>query len=253
MIFFMTTAFQAANTWLELELLITMNKLLSAILLPLFAASGLAAADAFTDVKVAAKKLADQPNYSWTSTPKSEPELPNLRLGPTEARTEKGGYTHATLTYNDTEVELAFKGDKGAIKLEGEWNSESDLEGDRAWIAQRLKAYKAAAAEAEALAGQAKTLKRGDAGLVSGDLTEEAVKEILGRINRRAATDAKEAKGWVKFWIKDGLLTKYEFNVSAEVTVREEDLKVNLTTTVEIKAVGKTKVSVPDEAKKKLS
>ena len=230
-----------------------MRKLLPLLLLSLLAPSCLAAADASAEVKAAAKKLADQPNYGWTSTPKYEPEFPGLRLSPTEGKTEKGGYTHAVFSYNDNEVETAFKGSQGAIKLEGEWNSEADLEGDRAWIGQRLKKYKTPAAESQELVENATGLKQGDTGVVTGDLKEEAVKEILSRIGRRAATNTKDLKGGVKFWIKDGRLVKYEFNVQARVTVREEEMSVNLTTTVEVKDVGTTKVSLPDEAKKKLS
>lgn len=231
----------------------TMKRILSLVLLPTLVPSLLAAAEAAANVKAAAKRLADQPSYSWTSTPKSEPEFPNFRIGATKGRSEKGGYACATFSYNDDEIELAFKGGKGAIKLDYEWNSEADLEGDRAWIAERLKAYKLPAAEAEELAGQAKELKQGDGGLISGDLTEDAVREILSRLSRRGASEAKDLKGSVKFWIKDGLLTKYEFNVQAGVVVQERELTVSRTTTVEIKEVGTTKVSVPDEAKKKLS
>ena len=57
----------------------------------------------------------------------------------------------------------------------------------------------------------------------------------------------------MKFWIKDGLLTKYEFKVQGKVTIGGNDRDVDRTSTVEIKDVGSTKVDVPDEAKKKLS
>ena len=230
-----------------------MKNLLALLVLSMLVPSRLAAADASAEVKAAARRLAEQPSYSWTSTPKYQPELPGLSLSPTEGKTEKDGYTSVVFSYNDNEIEMAFKGGKGAIKLQDEWNSESDLEGDREWIAQRLKKYKAAAGEAEELVGNASNLKKGDDGVVTGNLKEEAVKEILGRLSRRAASGAKDLKGAVKFWLKDGLLAKYEFSVQATVTIREEEMSVNLTTTVEPKDVGKTKVSLPDEAKKKLS
>ncbi len=229
-----------------------MKNPLALLLLSMLVPTWLAAADLAAEVKAAANKLAEKPSYGWTSTPKYQPEFPGLSLSPTEGKTEKDGYTFVVFSYNDNEVEMAFKGGKGAIKLQDEWNSESDLEGDREWIAQRLKKYKAAAGEAEELLGNASNLKKGDDGVVTGNLKEDAIKEILSRLNRRAASAAKDLKGTVKFWSKDGLLTKYEFNVQANVTVRDEEMSVNLTTTVEIKDVGKTKVSVPDEAKKKL-
>jgi hypothetical protein len=58
------------------------------------------------------------------------------------------------------------------------------------------------------------------------------------------------AKGSVKFWIKDGDLVKYEFKVQGTIRFNETDVDIDRTTTVEIKDVGKTKVDVPEEAKK---
>lgn len=60
-------------------------------------------------------------------------------------------------------------------------------------------------------------------------------------------------KGNAKFWVKDGVLSKYEFHVEGTVTFNGNDREMNRTTTVEIKDVGTTQVQVPDEAKKKLS
>ena len=68
------------------------------------------------------------------------------------------------------------------------------------------------------------------------------------------APEASGAKGTVKFWVKDGALAKYEYNVQGKVTGRDDqEFDVNRTTTVEIKEVGKTKLTLPEEAKKKLS
>jgi hypothetical protein len=77
---------------------------------------------------------------------------------------------------------------------------------------------------------------------------------MFALLGRRAA-EAPEAKGTVKFWVKDGQLTKYEFVVRGKITVGEAKREVDLsrTTTVEIKEAGSTKVSLPEDAKKKLS
>ena len=228
--------------------------------IPLFAlglvAHILAAADADpkTEITAAAKKLADQPGYSWTSTPKAEGGgAPNFRPGPTEGRTEKGGYTHCKSSFNDTEFETAFKGDKSAIKRDGEWKSSDELEASDAWISRRLKVFKAPAAEAEDLVGKARELKKDKEGVYAGDLTEEGVKELFSRGGgRRAVTDAK---GSVKFWLKDGALAKYEFKAQGKMTIGQDgnEIEINRTTTVEIKDVGTTKIEVPAEVKKKLS
>ena len=57
----------------------------------------------------------------------------------------------------------------------------------------------------------------------------------------------------MRFWLKDGALAKYEFNLQGSISFNGNDFDVNRTTTVEIKDVGSTKITVPDEAKKKLS
>jgi hypothetical protein len=76
-----------------------------------------------------------------------------------------------------------------------------------------------------------------------------------GRRNRGGNANAPEisnAKGSAKFWIKDGLLSKYEFKVSGKISFDGNDREVDRATTVEIKDVGTTKVEIPEEAKKKL-
>jgi hypothetical protein len=57
----------------------------------------------------------------------------------------------------------------------------------------------------------------------------------------------------MKFWIKDGSLTKYEFKVSGKREIQGEVRDIERTTKVEIKDVDTTKLTVPEEAKKKLS
>jgi len=214
------------------------------------------AADPKDDVKAAAKKLAAKTNYSWVSTPKSEGDRASAGAGPMEGVTEKDGFTAVTFTLGNNEIELAFKGDKAAIKREGEWATADELQGDSAWIARRLKQFKLPADEAEDLIEKTPELKKKDEGLYSGELSEAGVKELFARVRRRESGAApEEAKGWTKFWIKDGVLTKYQYNVQGKLTVGEDkrEVEINRTTTVEIKEVGGTKVKVSDEVKKKLS
>ena len=59
------------------------------------------------------------------------------------------------------------------------------------------------------------------------------------------------AKGSVKLWAKDGLLTKLEIKLQGKMSFNGNDTDVDRTTTVEIKDVGTTKVTVPEEASKK--
>lgn len=211
--------------------------------------------DAKSAVKSAAKKLADKDNYSWTVLSKPEGTEQGFRIS-TEGKTEKGGYTFLGLTFGDRSSEVALKGGKVAVKQEQEWKAGDELEGPGAWLANFYKDFKAPAAEAEDLVDKAKELKAGADGLYSGDLTEKGLQEMFARWRPRGqGPEAKDVKGSVKFWIKEGALTKYEFNVQGKVAFGQDqnEMDVNRTTTVDIKAVGTTKVAVPEEAKKKLS
>ena len=232
----------------------------------LLAGSVLAAdSDPKADVKTAAKKLASAGGYSWKTTI----ETPQggrggrFRPGPTEGQTAKDGTIHLSMTRGENTVEAYLKGDKGALKTEEGWKSLSEAaesnDGGQPnpamFMARMLRNYKAPAAEAEDLAGKAKELKSED-GAYSGDLTEEAVKQLLARGPRRPGAEPPEvtdAKGSVKFWVKDGVLSKYEYQVQGKMTFNGNDVEINRTTTVAIKEVGSTKVEVPDGAKTKLS
>ncbi len=218
-----------------------------------------AEADAKADVKAAAKKLGA--NYSWTSTPKMDggPGGGNFRPGPTEGQVADG-FVYLKSTFGDRTIQSVIKGEKVATETQDGWQNVDELEGNRAGMARRLKTYKAPALEAADLADKAKSLKK-DGDAIIGDLTEDAVKDLLSFGGRRPNADAatarpapKDAKGSVKFWVKDGSLSKYEFNVQGKIFGRDDqEFNMNRTTTIEIKDVGKTKLTAPEEGKKKIS
>jgi hypothetical protein len=122
-----------------------------------------------------------------------------------------------------------------------------------------LTTMKAPGEELIDILGKTGELKEAE-GAICGNLTEEGAKERLafGRGRRGGGADAppgpKNAKGSIKVWTKDGMVCKYELTVSGTITVGQDQTErdINRTSTVEIKEVGKTKVTVPDEAKKKL-
>ena len=209
-------------------------------------------ADPKTEVAAAIKKLGEQ-SYSWTSTPKTEGSESARRQGPIEGKTEKGGFTYLKGSVGDTSYEVASTGDKMAVNYDGDWHSAADL-GEDSRALQRLKALKKPVEEAESLAGKVTELKKDSDGVYSGDLEAEAAKALFALLGRRAA-EAPSAKGSAKFWVKDGQLTKYEFGVRGKITVGGEDKRevdISRTTTVEIKDIGSTKISLPDDAKDKL-
>lgn len=211
------------------------------------------------EIKAAAKKLGD--NYSWKSTT----ENANGRNfgGPTEGKMADGT-TFISMTRRDNTVEAVLVGtNKGALKTPDGWRSLSEAaeaNGDgggfnwTAFTARMLQNHKAPAEEAAELAGEAQDLKQ-DGDVYSGTLNEAGAKSLLSFRRGRGNDNGPEisnAKGSVKFWVKDGQLTKYESKVQGTISFNGNDRDVDRTTTVEIKDVGATKVEVPEEAKKKM-
>jgi hypothetical protein len=219
-------------------------------------AGSLFAADSSSkeEVTAAAKKLGEKGNYSW-KTSVTVPEGTRFRPGPTEGKTEKDGFTYVSMTFGDNTTEMVLKGEKGAITTQDGWQSLSELEnaeGPGRFMVGMARNFKAPAAQAAELAASTKDLKKeGDAYV--GELTEEGAKTLLRFRRGGDGPEIKNAKGSAKFWIKDGLLSKYESKVKGTITFNDNDRDVDRTTVVEIKDVGTTKVSVPEAAKKKLS
>ncbi len=209
-------------------------------------------------VATATKQLGDKLNYSWTTSTK-EADGSQGRMGPIEGKAAKDGVTYLSFTISEVPVEVYMNGQKGTAKaLEG-WQSFDDISqtsGTAAAIVRYLRSYKAPAAESAGLATKVNELKEAD-GVLAGELKEEAVKELLLRGARRRDGDEApkiaDAKGSIKFWMKDGALTKYESNIQGKVTAGDRDTDVNRTITVEIKDAGTTKVEVPAEAKEKMT
>jgi hypothetical protein len=230
----------------------------------LLVAASLLAADK-DDITSAAKKLADADNYSWTTKVENgQNEVP-----PSHSKTQKDGLTWTEMTMRDNTMEAYFKGGKAAVKGEDGWET-VDLTAAPArgggggggganparFMAGRLRNFKAPAAQVEDIVAKTKDLAKTD-DVYAGDLTEEGAKSLFPMGGRRGGGNApaiSNAKGSVKVWIKDGVITKYQFNVSGTTKNRDgEDVDRNITTTVEIKDIGTTKLTVPDEAKTKIS
>jgi hypothetical protein len=234
--------------------------------------------DAKTDVQNAAKKLGEQANYSWVSTPAPVADAgggggARLQPGPTTGKTEKDGCTLVSMSMGENATEAALKGAKVALKTKDGWKTAEELQaagggqpqpggqqpGARpqrdpaGFAARRLRNFKAPAAEAAELVDKVKDLKE-EGGAFVGEMTEAGAQALLsfGRGGRgggdQQPTQATEAKGTVKFWVKDGVLSKYEYSAKG----KRQDRDVSRGATVEIKDVGSTKVEVPEEAKKKL-
>lgn len=218
--------------------------------LALVAGSLLAADSPSKDaVTAAAKALGEKANYTWKTTV-VVPESAQFKPGPTEGWTEKDGFTRVTMSFGDNTTQAVMKGDKAAVHTpDGGWQALAELdnaEGPGRFLGRMIKNLKAPVTQATELAGAVTELKK-DGDTYAGDLTEAGAKAQF-----RFGT-ATNAKGSVKFWVKDGVLVKYEFKVTGKVDFNGNEMDVDRATTVEIKDVGTTKVEVSEDAKKKLS
>ena len=247
----------------------------------LMAGSLLAADSPQDEVKGAAKKLADAGSYSWKSSVQNAGGggggggrgRGGFGGGPREGKLSKDGIASITITGGQNTTEAFVKGDKVVVKnREGVWQTLAEMTanagqdqgqgrrgGRGGGAAAALRNFKAPAVEAQDLVAKVKELKKGE-GVYSGDLTEDGARSLFlpgggrgrGGANAPAPTGVK---GSAKFWVKDGVLSKFEYNVQGKMTVGQDgnEIEINRTTTVELKDVGTTTVTVPDEVKKKLS
>jgi hypothetical protein len=217
--------------------------------------ASLLAEDPKDTVTSAAKKLGDSENYSWKQTTENAGGG-GFGAGVSEGKTQKDGLTWLSMTMRDNTVQAVKKGEKGAIKADEGWQSLADAasgdQGPGTFMARRVQNLKTPAVQAADLAGKVNDLKM-DGDAYGGDLSEEAAKSLLTFGGRGAnGPEISGAKASVRFWVKEGLLSKYETKVKGSVSFNGNERKVDRTTTIEIKDVGSTKIEVPEKAQKKL-
>ncbi len=223
-----------------------------AVLFALAASLVAAESDPKDQVAAAAKQLAELGNYTWKTTV-VVPEGSRFPPGPTEGKTDKG-LTYVSMRFGEMKMQAVIKGDQAAVTgRDGQWQSAEEME-DTPGPARWVHNFKLPPAQAMGVLGHTKGLrKEGD--VYTGALTEEGVK-ALATFRRRAGGDGPEMShpsGQAKFWVVDGVLTKYEFHVKGSITFNGNEIEVDRTTTTEFRDVGKTEVQVPEEALKKLS
>ena len=229
------------------------------------AASLQAQSDAAEDLKKAARTLAGRESYGWSAASKSEdqedPEN-QFRMGPIEGATGKDGFTSlkTKVVYEGTERTLEgawrsgqriFKTDRfdwSPVGWESKYGGGTETFHLRFLISHVVRNYRNPAADVEALIEEVKGLKAEGGGIYSAELTEKAVLDLCWR--GPGYEMESNAKGTVRFWVKDGVLAKYEFSLQGKRAYGK--VTVNRTTTIEIKDVNATKVTIPEDARKKL-
>jgi hypothetical protein len=227
-------------------------------------------ADPKDDIKAAIQKLADSPNYSWSTATTG-----GFMRGPQTGKTEKDGYTVLSVTMRENTLEIIMKGEKAAIKTDSGWKSGTELleaANDDAggpppperFAAMFAQNFKTPVAQVQDNLDNLQNLQKTDTGFTA-DLSPEAAKKLLMFRPRRPTTnpdnggnappqmEVSDAKASIKLTIKDGTLTQVELHQTGTVSFNGNDRDVDRTVTTDFKDVGSTKVDVPDEAKAKLS
>ena len=236
----------------------------SMVTLLVIVGAGVARAADKDDALAAVKKLADAPNYSWSTAVVGG----RGNQTPVDYKTEKGGYTTFTITGQDGGTnDIVMKGDKAVAKTEG-WKTTAELQkalddagggfGPEMITLIRIGNFAAPADQAKALLDKATTIKKdGDAytaDLVAASATDLLTLKMPGGAQSPFGTMAvKDAKGTLKIWVKDGVMSKMEVHLTGTRNFNDQDTPVDQTTTATIKDVGTTKIAVGDDAKKKLA
>jgi hypothetical protein len=219
------------------------------------------------DVQAAVQKLGDAPNYSWTTTVEG-----GFGAGATEGKTEKGGYTVTSIAMRQTSYDIVLKDKAAAIKTPDGWKSLAELAvpdpnggfNPATFIAARVQTFKSPTDTAKDAIDKLQEVKKAD-DAYTADLSPDYIKAQMqfgGRGGRRggaaggappAPPEIKNPKGDLKFWIKDGMISKVAMHITGTMSFGGNDMDIDRTTTTDIKDIGSTKIEVPDEAKAKLA
>lgn len=213
------------------------------------------------DVLAAAKKLADTQNYTFTSS--MEGGFGGGEAADTKIEKEYVSFSVASMMGGGSS-DVIMKGPKAVVKGEdGKWKLSTELQttgGDMGFspdmfVTMRLSSFATPTDQVKTIIEKAANLKK-DGEVYSADLAEATAKEMLSP-KMPAGMDMfdmgiKNPKGSIKVWVKEGSVNKTEIHLSGSMNMMDQEMPIDQTTTVTIKAVGATKVEVPAEAKAKL-
>ncbi|HUA66752.1 MAG TPA: hypothetical protein VME24_12955 [Alphaproteobacteria bacterium] len=232
--------------------------LLSAV--AIMAGSLLAAyADPKDDVTSAAQKLDAGSNYTWQVTT-TVPEGARFRRGPMDGKMQ-GSLTEVKWTMGDAHAHFVKDGTNAAVTDpdDGTWEKLSDVDTSGfpgRMLVGMVQNFKSPAAQAADLAADTQSLQQ-NGNAYTGTLTEDGAKKLLtfGRGRRGGGgggPSISNPSGTATFWIDNGQLTKFEYNVKGTISFNGNDRPADRDVTVTFSDVGTTKIDVPDDAKKLL-
>jgi hypothetical protein len=237
------------------------------------ALAGRAWADEKDDLGAAAKKTADAKNYSFKGQVRTElPILGAAGGGPQESKFE-GKVSDAEGTYILTDAQEIVRIDgKTAIRPRGDWRVVDEnargagggpnpgrmagmLGGGRPPRAphEEFKTF-GSTIEKVSRADAKETVGDAECNVYAFDLTEEGARAQFpmgGMLGRFGGGNANaKFKGNGKAWVADGGIVKIETTATLSASFNNNDFDVNSTRTTLIFDVGKTKVVIPEDAKK---
>lgn len=234
--------------------------------LGLLVAAGSLWAQSADDITAAAKKRADQGGYQWVAKTDYGANS-QMRVGPTDGLVDKDGWALVKMTRGDNTTEMVVKGDKGAYKADGDWKVvDTAVQGGGGGgggqpdpgrsAARALRTFKLPTAEVTEMAAKCKDFKK-DGDAITATLSDDAAKALMSFGGRRGGPggggggpEISDAKGTAKFWIKDGVLGKYEYHVQGKMSINGTDREIDRTTTVELKDGAPAADAIPQSAKK---
>lgn len=213
------------------------------------------------DVQSAVARWAEAANYTWTA--RTEVEGSNWGGGTTTGKAAKGGMAVLSQTRQDSTTLAVRKGEAGVVKTDAGWQTAEEIRSARqsggggggGVRGTMLLWARMPAEDAKTVMAHVGEWKESE-GAIAGTLSEAGAKELLalnrGRGGQGQRPEARDAKGSVRFWLKDGQVAKMELKLSGTFTMNNEDRNVARTTIYEIKDIGTTTMDVPAEAKAKL-
>jgi len=230
------------------------------------------------DVAAAVKKLADAPNYSWTTTMEiANSQFPAM---PSEGVADKFGFSIVTRSFNGNTSQTVRKGEEVVMQnRDGDWVTMEEMRaqfgggnrgggqggqgtqggGNRGGSGRGFGGGlfggggNLPAVTAAHFATGLKNLKV-DGDVITGTASGDEASALLAMPGGRGGQGQgpRYSLVEVKFWVKAGALVKYSVHSVGKFNTPDgEEREMDSTTTTEIKEVGTTKVEVPADAKKK--
>jgi hypothetical protein len=227
------------------------------------------------DLVNAAKKVADAKSYSFKGETKMElPAIGGQGGGNQDPQKFEGKHEAEVGTHILTDSQEVVKiGNKTASRPRAEWRVTTDGAeggdqggGRRGGFGRMLggmggraraphEDFKDFGSKLEKVTKSDKkeTIGEYECDVYNADLTEDAAKALLpggGMMGRMQQQAEIEIKGKGKFWVMDGAIVKSELTASLVGSFQGNDFEMSATRTTSIFDIDKTKVTIPEDAKK---